>query len=364
MPGQKDPSRTEQATAKRLGKARDEGNVHKSQEVTKTTVLLVGLMVLTLWASYAGRELQSIFRYFLSPAAAAFTPSQADVHAMFIWVALLLAKITLPILLFIAIAVFLVLRIQVGKLWTTKVFKPKLSKFNPFNGIKRMLFSVDTFIRLGKSLLQAICIGAAPWLLIKKESAKFLTLYYADAAGLTAYLLEIGCKMALYALIPMIGLAIIDYFYTKWEYAENLKMTKDEVKDEHRQQEGDPRIKSALRKKMMEMSMRRMMQQVPKADVVITNPTHIAVALRYNTLEAPAPVVLAKGADRVAERIKEIAREHGIPIRENKPLARALYKDVEIGEMIPEELFQAVAAILAQLWKFKPRKQEIRMPGK
>ena len=364
MAGQKDPSRTENATPKRIRKARDEGNVHKSQEVTKTVALLVGVVGLFFWIGYAGKEFLRIFRHFLSTAITTFSANPTDVYAMFFWIALLLAKIILPLLLFIAVAVFLVLRAQVGQLWTTKVFTPKLSKFNPIAGIKRMLFSLDTFIRMGKSLLQAICIGIAPWLLIKKESDKFIALYYADAANLTAYILEMGYRMALYALIPMVGIAVIDYFYTKWEYAENLKMTKDEVKDERRQQEGDPQIKSKLRQKMMQISARRMMQQVPKADVVITNPTHIAVALRYNTLEAPAPVVLAKGANRVAERIKEIAREHGIPVRENKPLARALYNDVEIGEAIPEELYQAVAAILAQLWKFRPRNQEIRMPGK
>ena len=174
-----------------------------------------------------------------------------------------------------------------------------------------------------------------------------------DAAGVTAYMLNTAFKVVIYALVPMIIIAVADLVYQRWEYAENLKMSKDEVKDEHKQMEGDQFIKGKMRQKMLQMSARRMMQQVPKADVVITNPTHLAIALRYNAMEAPAPIVLAKGSDRVAEKIKEIAREHRIPIRENKPLARALYKQTDIGDMIPTELFQAVAIILAQIWKAK-----------
>jgi flagellar biosynthetic protein FlhB len=154
----------------------------------------------------------------------------------------------------------------------------------------------------------------------------------------------------------MIIIGLADLLYTRWDYEENIKMTKSEVKDERKQAEGDPAIKSKQRQKMMAVMMRRMMQDVPKADVVITNPTHLAIAIRYNALEAPAPLVLAKGAGAVAERIKEIAREHGVPVRENKPLARALYKVVEVGDTIPEEFYQAVAAILAQIYKSRPRR--------
>jgi Flagellar biosynthesis pathway, component FlhB len=164
----------------------------------------------------------------------------------------------------------------------------------------------------------------------------------------------------LYALIPMCIIAIVDLIYTRWKYQEDLKMTKSELKDEHKQADGDPMVKSKQRQQMNEVMRRRMMHDVPKADVIVTNPTHIAVALKYNALEAPAPVVVAKGADMVAERIKKIARENNVPIRENKPLARALYKDVDIGEMIPENLYQAVAAILASLNKFKKKARNLR----
>ena len=348
----RDPSKTEQATPKRLNKARDEGNVAKSQEVTKTFSILGGLVGLTLWIGYMGQELTGIFRHFLSQSHA-YTLSQGTMGELGIRISISLAKMLLPVMLIIAFLVFLSLRVQVGKLWTTKVFKPKWSKFNPINGLKRMFVSVQTLIRLGKSLLLAFCFGIAPLMVLKAEMPRFPELYYLDAAGLAVYILSIASKMVLYALAPMVVIAIADLWYTRWDYKENLKMSKDEVKDERKQQEGDERVKNKMKQKMLQMSMKRMMQQVPKADVVITNPTHIAVALRYDTSEAPAPVVVAMGADSVAERIKEIARENKVPVRENKPLARALYKQTEVGDMIPEELFQAVAIILAQIWKTK-----------
>jgi flagellar biosynthetic protein FlhB len=166
-------------------------------------------------------------------------------------------------------------------------------------------------------------------------------------------MLSTGAQMVIIAMVPMLLIAAADLWYTRWDYEENLKMTKDEVKDERKQMEGDPEIKQQQKSKMLQSMSQRMMQDVPKADVVITNPVHLAVALKYDPMQAPAPMVLAKGANRVAERIKDIARENNIPIRENKPLAQALYKMVEIGDAIPEELYQAVAAILAQLHRFR-----------
>ena len=357
MAGQKDPSRTEKATPKRVNKARKDGNVWKSQEVTKTLAIAGGLIGLVVWIRYIGNEMGVLIRHFMSTAILTFKADVSEVVELFMFLAVALAKMVLPIIFFIGLIVFIVLRVQVGQLWTTKVFEPKLSKFNPINGIKRMFVGLDTWIRMAKSVFQALCIGLAPWLVVRAEMTTFPTLYDADAAGLSAYILTLGLKMTLWALVPMGALALFDFAYSRWSYAENLKMTKDEVKDERKQMEGDPIVKGKQRQKMMQIMSRRMMQDVPKADVIITNPTHIAIAIRYSAMEAPAPVVLAKGADRVAEKIKEIAREHNIPIRENKPLARALYKQVEIGDMIPEDFYQAVAAILAQIWKTRPRPQ-------
>ncbi|MDL2316370.1 flagellar biosynthesis protein FlhB [Desulfovibrio sp. OttesenSCG-928-A18] len=348
----RDPSKTENATPKRLKKARNDGNVAKSQELSKTVSILSGLIILTMWLGYIGHSLQQLFRHFMTKGVD-YTLNEHTVAELGMSLAMTLAKMMLPVLLFIALCAYVALRLQVGKLWTTKVFKPKWGKFNPIKGLQRMLLSKETFIRLFKSMALAVVIGIAPIMAIKAEMVLFPTLYYMDAAGIVAYILALGRKVVLYALWPMVIIAVIDLFYSRWSYKENLKMTKDEVKDERKQAEGDPKIRAAQRKKMMEMSMARMMQQVPKADVVITNPTHIAVALRYNAMEAPAPVVVAMGANQLAERIKKIARENNVPVRENKPLARALYKQTEVGDMIPAELFQAVAIILAQIWKTK-----------
>ena len=348
-----DPSKTEQATPRRIRKAREKGNVAKSQETSKTISVLAGLVVLTVWAGFIGRDLMGIFRFFLS-SSATFTVSEANLSSLFFWISLELAKMIIPVILFVAVAVYLILRLQVGRLWTLAPMKPKLSKFNPVKGLQRMLLSAQTFIRLGKSLVQALCIGAAPYLVIREEMPKFITLYYMDALQVAVYILTMGSRIVFYALLPMLVLAALDLWYSRWEYRRNLMMSKDEIKDEHRQPEGAPRIKATQRQEMMRMSMKRMMQEVPKADVVITNPTHIAVARRYDPDEAPAPVVVALGADLIALKIKEIAREHGVPIRENVPLARALYKQTKLGDTIPAELFQAVAALLAQIWKTRP----------
>ena len=239
-------------------------------------------------------------------------------------------------------------------MWTTKVFKPKFDKvFNVLGGLKKFIINPQMFINLGKNILTAFAIGIAPYIVLSEEIHKVGPLFYTNAEGVAVYLLTTGSRMVVYALVPMLIIAIADTVYTRWNYEEQLKMTKDEIKDERKQAEGDPKVKAEQRKKMLKSMMLRMMQDVPKADVVVTNPTHVAIALQYDPLVAPAPLVLAKGLDNVAEKIKEIARENGVPIRENKPLARALYKSVEIGETIPEELFAATASILAQLDKFK-----------
>ena len=267
-----------------------------------------------------------------------------------------MAILVLPFLIVLFITSYMTMRLQVGKLWTLKPLKPKFAKmFNIMTGIKKLMISPDALVKLGKAMLQAIAVGIAPYIVIKQEMHNLLPLFHADVRGVIAFLLTVGYRMACYALIPMMLIAIVDLWYQRWNHEEGLKMSKEEVKDERKQAEGNPEIKQQQQLKMREMMMSHMFKDIPKADVVITNPTHYAVALQYDALVAPAPLVLAKGVNRVAERIKDVARENNIPIEQNVPLAQALYKQVEIGETIPEELFQAVAAILAKLNKFKNR---------
>ena len=355
---QKDPSRTEAATPKRIQKARDEGNVPKSQELTKAVTTAVGVIFLSAYMGVMAQHMRSIYKFFLSDSLN-FTVDQQGVYALLVYVAQELAVILLPLLLSIALAAWICMRLQVGALWVTKNFGFKWERFNIFVGLKNMFTSVQTLIRLGRSLVQAFIISLVPYFVIKAEMANFMPLYYNNVTGITGFILDIAFRVMLYSLPPMFVIGGIELWYNRYEYQENLKMTKHEVKDESRQAEGDPVIKSKQRQAMMKVMMQRMLKDVPKADVVITNPTHIAVALRYNVSEAPAPVVVAMGADHLAEKIKAIAREHNVPIRENVPLARALYKSVDVGEMIPEELYKAVAAILASIWRIKGRRPDM-----
>lgn len=355
---QKDPSRTESATAKRRNKAREEGNVPKSQELTKAVTTAVGVLFLAGYMGVIANHMRSIFRYFLSDIGS-FSINQQTTYAMMVYVGGELAIILMPLLISVALSAWICMRMQVGALWVTKNFGFKWSRFNIFAGLKNMFASIQTFIRLGRSMVQAFIIGLVPYFVVKAEFNNFMPLYYGNVTSITAYILDLSFRIMLYSLPPMFIIGGIELWYNRYDYEENLKMTKDEVKDEHKQSEGDPIVKAKQRQAMMKVMMRRMLQDVPKADVVITNPTHIAVALRYNVMEAPAPVIVAMGADHLAERIKQVAREHNVPIRENVPLARALYKSVEVGEMIPEELYKAVAAILAGIWRLKGRRPDM-----
>lgn len=355
MIGQQDPSRTEKATDKQRNKQRKEGNVARGQEITKVMVLLTGVLTLRAMIGFYYDQFTEIYRWtFLE--GINLTVDKPVAYTLFTWGLQKIALLVLPFMLIIAFVAYLSLRIQVGSLWTMKPLKPKFGKLlNVMKGVQKLMISPDALIKLLKALLQAFAVGIAPYIVLKQELPNLLPLFHSNVQGIFVYFLSVGYKMACYALIPMIIIAVADLVYERWNYEEKLKMTKDEIKDERKQAEGDPKVKQQQRRKMMEMMSSRMFQDIPKADVVITNPTHFAVALQYDPMVAPAPLVLAKGVNRVAERIKEVARENAIPIEENKPLAQALYKQVEIGETIPEELFQAVAAILAKLEKFKRR---------
>ena len=355
---QSDPSKTEKATPKRRNKQREQGNVPKSQETTKAMSLAAGLIGMYVWIGIITNEFKILYRHFFQHAPE-YTITEQGVMDMALWISGLLAKILLPFLLFIACTVYLTLRIQVGKLWTTKVFKFKLTRFNLLKGLKNIFASPQSLLRLLKSLILMLIIGIVPYVVIKREFPGYLNMYYTNAEGVASYMLITAFWMVAYTLIPIFAVAAFDLWQTRYAYEEGIKMTKEEVKDERKQQEGDPIIKQQQRQKMMAFMAKRMLQDVKKADVVITNPTHYAVALYYNPAEASAPVVVAKGLNHLAEKIKAVARENNVPIRENKPLAQALYKAVEIGDMIPEELFKAVASILASIWRMKNK-----MPGR
>ncbi len=355
---QEDPSRTENATQKRVSKAREKGSVAKGAEMGKTVVLLAGLIAMRLVMKSYYEQFHDIFTRIFKESST-FTVNTESVLALFVWCMYKMAILTLPVLFIVAAASYAILRWQVGALWTFETMNFDWGRvFNVMAGLKRLMLDPKALVRMGRSLLQAAAVAVAPYMVIKQEMGNLPPLFYHDAHTLAVYILSVAAKMVTYALVPMLLIAAADLWYTRWDYGEQLKMTKEEVKDERRQAEGDPTIKSKQKQKMLQSIAKRMIQNVPKADVVITNPTHLAIALQYDPIQAPAPLVLAKGAGHLAFKIKEIAMKNDIPIREDKPLAQALYKQVEVGDTIPEELYQAVASILAKLNKFKGKYQK------
>jgi flagellar biosynthesis protein FlhB len=348
-----DPSRTEKATSKRVKKARDEGSIAKSSEVAKVVVLLTGVVAMRYMGEFYFKNLQEVFQWFFTEGLRQ-TLNQQTVYSMLLWSFLKISYMVLPVMILIAAAAYLSVRMQVGSLWSLK-FRWDRINFNILKALKQLMVSQDTLIRLGRDLAQATAVGLAPYIVIKQEIPNLVPLFYQNVMGITTYMLLVTYKMICYALVPMILIAVADLWWIRFRYDDNLMMTKSEVKDEHRQAEGDPEVKQKQLRKMYQVMGRRLTSTVPKADVVITNPTHYAVALRYDITESPAPMVLAKGVDRMALKIREIAIDNDVPLHENPPLAQALYKQVEIGEAIPEEMYQAVASILAKLAKFKKR---------
>lgn len=346
--------KTEPATAKKLREAREDGKVAKSKELTAAFDLIVLFLVLKVFISMIGEGFLEVFYYvynlipdFVDINAADF--SEQAVASFFIPVAVQMLKIVAPFFLFGFAVTILVSILQVGWKATTKPMQPKLDRFNPINGFKR-IFSKDSVFELLKSILKIGVIIYVAYTSIRDKADTIFLLYDIPLNQAIALcgdvIINAGFKISLVYLV--VGIA--DFIYQKYRFNEEMKMTKQEVKDEYKNTEGNPEIKGRQRQRMRDASRRRMMQDVPKADVVITNPTHFAVAIKYEPEVNRAPVVLAKGEDYLAQKIKESAREHNIEIVENKPLARMLYANVEVGNEIPPELYQAVAEILAMVY--------------
>jgi flagellar biosynthetic protein FlhB len=279
--------------------------------------------------------------------------NEESIMQMFIGMIILLAKTSIPLMVFIMIIGLAMNLAQVGLNFSTETISFDPNKLNPINGAKRM-FSKRSLVELIKSLLKIIIIGYFIITYLKDEVFQIPKLIYMDIfAGLNK-MSDTIFFLAFKIIGVFIVMAVLDFAYQKWQNLQDLKMSKQEVKEEFKQQEGDPKIKGKIRQKQRQMAMARMMQEVPQADVIVTNPTHFAVALKYQS-GMSAPIVIAKGQDLVAQKIKEIARESKVPIVENKPLARALFAAVEIGAAIPQELYKAVAEVLAYVYRLKKK---------
>ncbi|MDD7643784.1 MAG: flagellar biosynthesis protein FlhB [bacterium] len=349
--------KTEPATAKKLSDARSEGQVCKSRELDQAATLVVLFLMLKIMVSFMGSNFLQIFHDIYNKIPE--TVSEREITSVVVMSYLqhaVIASIKLAGPFFAAgfVVAFLINLVQVKWKVSTKPLKPKPDKFNPLNGFKRM-FSKDSLFELVKSIAKIALISIIAYTSLRSHVEEIFLLYNITLkqaiAEIGSLVIDVGFRISL--IYCIIGAA--DYLYQKHKFNEDMKMTKQEVRDEMKNTEGDPQIKGKQRQRMQEASRRRMMQDVPKADVVITNPTHYAVALKYDAGTGTAPVLLAKGADLVAQRIKEIAKENHVEIVENKPLARMIYANVEIGREIPPELYQAVAEILAAVYRAQNR---------
>jgi len=343
--------KTEEPTAKRKSKARDDGNVAKSQDVNVVAGLFAGLIYLLLMGPSMVKSLGLLIRKIYQEQAL-IAVNQVTMITLLNDILNSASLILLPFFLVLIITAVLSNIVQIGFLFTTNVFKPKLDKFNPIKGMKKF-FKIRQVVTIIQQLAKLFAVAIPPYLIIKSELNELpliMDMSIWSIMGIIGFTL---IKIFLSVTIVLLFLAIYDLFYTRKKHKEDLMMTKQEVKDERKNAEGDPKIKARIRRLQMEEIRKRMMTSVPEADVVITNPVHLAVALKYDRNVSSAPIVVAKGARLIAERIKEIAREHGVPIIENKPLAQSLFKMVDIGESIPEELYKAVAGVLAYVYSQK-----------
>lgn len=350
--------KTEKATPKKRRDARERGQVLKSTEVTTAfcSIVMFGFM-LAFWPGMASRLLK-LMRDYLDPAflsSASYQMTVKSVGELSVQAILSFAAVILPVLGVAVLAGLIANVVQVGFLFTSKTLAPKLERINPLKGFKR-IFSIRTLTELLKSILKILVLGYILYGEYKKLLTKFPTLLGTDVYAAFIEILTTAFSVALKMAAAFVVIAAFDFVVAWRKHEKDLMMTKQEVKDEYKLMEGDPQIKGKIKQKQLQMSAMRMMAQVPTADVVITNPTHFAVALRYDEGGSGAPVVVAKGQGFVALKIKEAARAHGIEAVENRPLARALFDLCDLGTEIPEEFYQAVADILVYVYKLKNRR--------
>jgi len=349
--------KTEQATPKKLRDAREEGQVMKSNEVVMTGSMLIMFMALRSLYPMIAESLMEFTTSFFSGQhistyeinIASFMPIVQNTVVGFI-------MIMIPILAVALVAGVLLNVVQVGFLFTTKALQPKMNRLNPIEGFKRM-FSTRSLFELAKSIGKVAAVGIVIYITIKDDLTIFPAMMHTNIHGALLLITELIFDAGFKILLVLGIIAVLDYFFQRRRFNKDMMMSKYEIKMEMKQQEGDPQIKGKMRQKQREMAMMRMMADVPDADVVITNPTEYAVALKYDEAVGDAPMVKAKGKDVLAAKIKEIAKENGVELVENKPLARSLYAYCEVGQFIPVEMYQVVAEILAQVYRAKEGKR-------
>ncbi|TXL67696.1 flagellar biosynthesis protein FlhB [Cerasibacillus terrae] len=341
--------KTEKATPKKRQDERRKGKVAKSQDINTSILLLFSFIVLIVFGGSIKDGMTSLYTQTFTEFIH-WDVTEQSVHEIFKNATFEVAKWLAPVMLIAIIAGIASNLIQIGFLFTTEPLKFDLKKIDPIQGAKR-IFSIRALVELLKSLLKIVVISVITFMVIWFYKDDMMMLAFKDIHSATAFFGNTTITMGIAASIALLFLSVFDYAYQRYDYEKNMRMSKQDIKDEYKNIEGDPLIQSKIKERQRQMATQRMMSEVPDADVVITNPTHYAIALKYDEKRASAPYIVAKGTDHIALKIKEVAKANHVITVENRPLARSLYDQAEIGEVIPEKFFQAVAEILAYVYR-------------
>ena len=347
--------KTEKPTHKKIQDSREKGQVLQSKEVNSAFMLLGAFISINLMGGYIGNIITRLTTYVYEDYLNTnYLFSITNIYKLMITSIYYMLMLVLPVAAICLIIGLVCSYMQVGYLFTTKTLEMKLSKLNPIEGFKRM-FSMKSVFELVKSFIKIIFVGYVVFRYAEGQLETIFNTMGMETPVIIKTIVTLTVQIGVRAGMVLVALALLDYMYQKYEYDKNLKMTKQEIKEEYKQTEGNPQIKSKIKEKQRQISMRRMMQDVPKADVIITNPTHFAIAIKYDQNLSDAPMVVAKGLDIIAQRIKEIASENNVPMVENRPLARSLYDAVQVGQAIPQDMYQSVAEVLAYVYQLNNR---------
>jgi flagellar biosynthetic protein FlhB len=350
--------RTEKPTPKKMADARKKGQVAQSREIPSAMILLAALGFFYFAGGFMFQRMEVLITGSYRQLNAPVLQDALSAGALARWCFDQVIVILMPIMLLLVVVGILANVSQFGFLLKEDALAPNFKKINPWSGIKRLM-SLKSLVELVKSVFKILFIGTIAFLILKRDLDVIPTLTQMEVGDIMVFTGEAAFKIAFFVCLGLIVLAAADFSYQRWQHQKELMMTKQEIKEERKQMDGDPQIKARIRSMQIEMARRRMMEMVPEADVVITNPTHLAIAIQFDADTMAAPAVVAKGADHMAQRIRETALSHDVPLVENKPLARSLYKTTEIGDPVPVELYQAIAEVLAYVYRLKG----IRSPG-
>jgi len=344
--------KTEKATPRKREDTRKKGQVAKSADVTSGLMLLAMFLVLLAFGPMLGKRFVDLLTNGLSPQAVLVSVEEGKIEEVMIEMMIEMGILVSPFFLTALLVGVLGNFIQIGVLLSGEAIQPKLDRINPLQGIKRIV-SMKALVEFLKSVFKLLVIGATSGIILWNNKVEISRLTTEPIGEALAIIGQLTFQLGLSVSIALLMLAVFDFAYQRFDFEKSIRMSKQDLKDEHKNTEGDPQIKGKIKQQQREMAMRRMMQEIPNADVVITNPTHYAVAIKYDDGKHAAPVVMAKGVDAVAFRVREKATESGVPLVENRPLARALYAQVEIGMAVEEEFYQALAETLAFVYQMK-----------